>query len=173
MHSSELPPIDLPRVSVPDIQRLASAQLSLPSRIGHVVLLAVSLMMAVGVGSLWATEPSLPSRTQVAFGLIVGVSIAWAIFATWVLARRRVLFGADRVLAATMGLMFSAIGAVGMATLAYWGGLEKSAYAGSVVHIALGGLAAVLLVRARRHVEALSRRRRELDEQLASRGIKP
>src|SRR5688500_18026833 len=134
MHSSELPPIDLPRVSVPDIQRLASAQLSLPSRMGHVLLLVVSLMMAATIGSLWATEPSLPPLTHVAVALIVGGAVAWALFAMWVLVRRRVLFGADRVLAATMGVTFPAIGAGGMAALGYWGGAGKAAYIGALIH---------------------------------------
>jgi hypothetical protein len=167
------PSIDSPRPSVADIQRLAAAQLSLPSRIGHVLLLVVSVMMAAAIGSLWATEPSLPPRTHVAFAIIVSVAVAWAIFALWVLARRRVLFGADRVLAARMGLTFSAVGAVGMGALGYWGDVGRGAYLGALVQAALCGVALLLLVRAQRHVAALARRRRELEEQLAGRGSGP
>ena len=172
MHSSAVPPFDVPRVSAADIQRLAAAELSLPSRIGHLVLLGVSLLMAIGVGSLWATEPSLPPRTHVAFALIVGVAIAWVFFALWVLARRRVLFGSDRVLAATMGLVFSSAGAVGMAALGYSGAAGPGAYAGAAMHLALAGVALVMLSKARRRVEALSRRRRELEAQLANRNTR-
>jgi hypothetical protein len=157
--------IDEPRISVPDVQRLAAAHLSLPSRMGHVVLLLVSLLMAVAVGSLWATEPSLPPRTQAAFALMVGIAIAWAMFAAWVLARRRVLFGADRVLAATMGLTFSVVGTLGLTALGYWGALGSGAYLGAVLQLGLAGAAAVLLVRARRRVADLSRRRQALDSQ--------
>jgi hypothetical protein len=166
--SSQSPqPIDSPRPSVADIQRLAAAQLSLPSRMGHALLLVISLMMAAAIGSLWATEPSLPTRTHVAFAVILSAALAWAIFSAWVLARRRVLFGADRVLAARMGLTFSALGAVGMAALGYWGEAGRSAYLGALTQTALCGLAAGLLVRARRHIGALSRRRRQIEEQLA------
>src|SRR5690349_8388004 len=172
MHPSALP-VDPSPASVGDMQRLVSAQLSLPSRLGHVSLLIVSLMMAAGIGSLWATEPALPPRTQLGFALIVAGSIAWAMFATWVLARRRILFGADRVVAATMGLVFSTIGATGMMALGYWGGVGRGAYAGAVMHGALSGMAALLLVKARRRVEVLSRRRQELDHRLATRGIHP
>jgi hypothetical protein len=165
------PSIDSPRPSVADIQRLAAAQLSLPSRMGHVLLLVVSVMMAAAIVSLWATEPSLPRRTHVAFAVIVSAALAWAIFALWVLARRRVLFGADRVLAARMGLTFSAVGAVGMGALGYWGEVGQGAYLGAVVQAALCGVALVLLVRAQRHVAALARRRREIEDQLAGRGL--
>ncbi len=160
-------PIDAPRPSVADIQRLAAAHLSLPSRMGHVLLLVMSLIMAAAIGSLWATEPSLPLRTHVAFALIVSIALAWAIFSAWVLARRRVLFGADRVLAARMGLTFSALGAVGMAALGYWGEFGRGAYLGALVQSVLCGVAVVLLVRARRRVEALARRRRQIEEQFA------
>lgn len=164
------PSIDVPRPPVADIQRLAAAELSLPSRIGHVALFVVSVMMAAAIGSLWATEPSLPPRTHLAFAIIVGAALAWAIFALWVLARRRLLFGADRVLAARMGLTFSAVGAAGMGALGYWGGLGRGAYLGALVQAALCGVALVLLVRAQRHVAALARRRREIEDQLAGRG---
>ena len=155
-----------PRPSVAEMQRLVSAQLSQPSRLGHVLLLSVSLLVATAIGSLWATEPSLPPRTHVAFAAIVGIAVAWAVFSGWVLARRRVLFGADRVLAAKMGLTFSLLGAVGMAALGYWGGLGRGAYLGALGQALLCGLAAVLLIRARRHVDALSRRRRELEARI-------
>ena len=164
------PSIDVPRPSVAEIQRLAAAELSLPSRIGHVALLVVSVMMAATIGSLWATEPSLPPRTHLAFAIIVGAALAWAIFALWVLARRRLLFGADRVLAARMGLTFSAVGAVGMGALGYWGELGRGAYLGALVQAALCGVALILLVRARRHVAALARRRQEIEDQLSGRG---
>jgi hypothetical protein len=160
--------IDAPRPSVADVQRLVAAQLSVPSRVGHVILLVASLVVATAVASLWATEPSLPVRTHVAFAFIVSAAAAWAVFAAWVLARRRVLFGADRVLAAKMGMTFSALAAAGMAALGYWGGLGRGAYSGALVQILLCAVAVVLLIRARRHVTALSRRRQELENRIKS-----
>jgi hypothetical protein len=162
-HSPGPDAIDVPRLSVAEMQRLVAAHVSLPSRVGHLLLLIGSLIMAVAMGSLWATEPSLPARTHAAFALIVSIALAWATFATWVLARRRVLFGRDRVLAARMGLAFSMVGAIGMSGLAYWGAVGKAAYLGALVHLLLCGIAALLLVKARRRVEALVRRRRELE----------
>jgi hypothetical protein len=166
--TSQSEPIDSPRLSVSDIQRLTAAQLSLPSRIGHTLLLAGSLTMAAAIGSLWATEPFLPARTHAAFGLIVSIALAWSVFAVWVLARRRVLFGRDRVVASGMGLGFTALCTAGMLAVGYWGGVGRSAYAAALVESLLGGVAAVLLVRARRRVAALSIRRRELERQLGN-----
>jgi hypothetical protein len=135
---------------------------------GHALLLAMSLTIAAAVGSLWATEPSLPPRTHVAFAFIVSAALAWAVFSAWVLARRRVLFGTDRVLAARMGLTFSALSAVGMGALGYWGNAGRGAYLGALVQVALCGLAGVLLLRARRRAEALLRRRRQIEQELAT-----
>jgi len=169
--SSDSSTIDVPRPSVADVQRLTAAQLSLPSRLGYVLLLVVSLMMAAAIGSLWATEPLLPARTHVAFAAIVGVALAWAIVALWVLTRRRVLLGADRVIAARMGLVFSAAGVLAMVALGYWGRAGRGAYLGALMNALLAAVAAVLLVRARRRVTALTRRRQELEE-LATRGTR-
>jgi hypothetical protein len=135
---------------------------------GHVLLLVMSLMVAAAIGSLWATEPSLPPRTHAAFALIVTAAMAWAIFSAWVLARRRVLLGTDRVLAARMGLTFSALGAVGMGALGYWGEAGRGAYFAALMQVALCGLAGVLLLRARRRAEALVRRRRQIEQELAN-----
>lgn len=159
-----------PGAAIADMQRLAAAHLSLPSRLGHTVLLVVSLTVATAIGSLWATEPALPARAHAGFAAVVGIALAWAAFAGWVLARRRVLFGADQVLAATMALAFTALGAVGFVAVGYWGGAGRAAYVGALVHAALFGVAAVLLVRARRRVDSLSRRRRELEQQLGRQG---
>jgi hypothetical protein len=128
--------------------------------------------MTVAVGSLWATEPVLPVRTQAAFGLMIAASLTWAVFAGWVLARRRVLFGADRVLAAGLGLAFALIGAVGMAAIGYETA-SNGMYLGAAAHGALAGIAVVLLVKAKRRVAALSARRQELAQLLSRRRTTP
>jgi hypothetical protein len=166
LSSSEFYPPDSPRVSIADVQRLAAGELSLPSRFGHALLLVVSLTMAVAIGSLLATEPLLPTRTQVAFALMVAVALAWSAFAGWVLTRRRVLFGSDRVVAATMGLVFSALCTAGMLAVGYWGGLGRPAYSGALVESLFCGAAGFLLVNARRRVAVFARRRKELERQL-------
>ncbi|MDQ3418744.1 MAG: hypothetical protein M3541_08190 [Acidobacteriota bacterium] len=167
LDSPEPHALDVPRVSVQEIQRLAAAELSLPSRVGQVLLLMASLLMAAAVGSLWATEPSLPLRTHAAFGVTVTSAVSWAAFAVWVLARRRVLFGADRVLASAIGVTFSAIGALGMTALGYWTDVGRGAYVGALMHTVFCAVATTLLVRARHRVTLLSRRRLELADQLA------
>lgn len=141
--------------------------MSLPSRLGHSLLLVVSLTVAAGVASLWATEPALPARVHAGFAAIVGIALAWAAFAAWVLARRRVLFGADRVLAAGMATVFTAAGALGFAAIGFAGYGGRAAFVGAGVHGALCVLSGVLLRRARRHVAALRQRQRELETELA------
>ena len=164
--SSPSKSLESPGHSVAEMQQLAAAQLSLRSRVGYTVLLVASLTMAVAVGSLWATEPSLPARTHAAFGVIVGMALAWSVFATWVLTRRRVLLGMDRVLAAKIGMGFSALSTVGMWSVGYWSGMGRPAYVGALVNGALCVVAAMLFVRARRRLEVLVRRRRELEDGL-------
>jgi hypothetical protein len=98
--------------------------------------------------------------------MIVSVALAWAVFATWVLMRRRVLFGRDSVVAAAMGVAFSALFTAGMLAVGYWGGFGWPVYAGALAEGLFCGVAGVLLVRARRRVAALGRRRKELERQL-------
>jgi hypothetical protein len=151
---------------VADIQRMAAAELSPASRVGHTLLLAASLTVATGVGSLWATEPVLPVRTHLAFGVIVGMAMTWAAFAAWVLTRRRVLLGADRVLSATIGLIFSALATAGMLAVGSWGGVGRPAYLGALMNAGLCACATALLIRARRRLEMLSRNRRDVEDRL-------
>jgi ABC-type antimicrobial peptide transport system permease subunit len=94
------------------------------------------------------------------------MALTRSVFATWVLSQRRVLLGTDRVLAAKIGLAFSAMTTTGMLSVADWAGMGRSAYVGALVNGALCVVAAILLVRARRRLEALSRRRRELERHL-------
>ena len=155
-----------PRPAVADVQRFAASQLSVRSRVGYTVLLAASTTIAVAIASVWATEPALPMRTHIAFALIVGLALTWVVFAAWVLTRRRALLGRDRILSSTIGLVFSAVATAGMLSVGYWGGAGRPAYLGAVVNGVLCAGATMLLVRARREVDALSRRRAELERQL-------
>jgi hypothetical protein len=167
MHDTPRPDRDTPSVS--EIQRMAAAHLSTRARAGYVTLLLVSATMAVMLGSLWLTEPRLPLRTHVAFGLIVAVAISWTGFALWVLTRRRVLFGVDRLVAARMALLFSVVSAASLLAAAHWSAAGRMAFAAGLAEIPLCALAAALLVRAQRRVRALSRRKQEIEQQLAQR----
>ncbi|MEU4683037.1 transmembrane transport protein [Streptomyces xinghaiensis] len=139
-----------------ELERALAAEVSLGSRVRH---LAVGLAGGCGaalIAVLWATEPHpLPLRTRAAFAGLIAIGLAWAVFAGWVLSRRRPLFARDRVLAAGLALVAASVtGVAGTALAAVratTAGVLVTALAG-VLLVAAAGLA---LVRARS-------RRREL-----------
>lgn len=90
--------------SRPALHDLVSREASLPSRIRYTGLLLAGAGIAALISLLWATEPSLPLRTQVAFGAIVAIGLAWAVFASWQLSTRRALYATDRVIAGWMAV---------------------------------------------------------------------
>jgi hypothetical protein len=157
---------DQPRPSVSDIQQLAAGHLSMPSRLWHTVLVVASLSMATAIVSLWTTEPHVPPRLHAAFAAIVAVALTWAGFGVWVLVRRRVLFGRDRVLAGWLAVAFTTISAVGLLLAGAIGGFGTPAYVGAAGHSVLCAAAIWLLVSGRRRVRALSERRRKLEAAL-------
>ena len=69
--------------STADVRRLLDAELSQASRLGYVALVLASLTMTVVVSSLWLTEPGLPTRTRVAFALMIIIGLSWTAFAVW------------------------------------------------------------------------------------------
>jgi hypothetical protein len=151
------------------LRRLADTELSTASRMGHVALLLVALAMTAVVGSLWATEPALPFRTQAAFGIMTGIGLSWAAFATWVLTGRRVLLARHRIVAGRMAVAFAAIFVVG-AVLVGRATAEPAAYAAAATGVAMLVAAAAILVRAHRDFARLSERRRTLERQLGTGG---
>lgn len=141
------------------IDRL-SGPLSLRRRIVTVVAALGGLVMAVLVGLLWATEPDLPPRTQVAFGAIVVVGLAWVAYGGWALTRRTPLFALDRVIAAWLALAACGLLAVPVAVVTtVRDRMEPVAVA---VVAGLLVLAGANLGRARARRAALLRRKREL-----------
>lgn len=144
---------------------LLSAELSTVARVGHVALLLVGAAMAVAVGSLWATEPSLPLRTHVAFGAMTLIGLAWAAYATWVLTTRRVLLGRHRVVAGWMAVTFTSVFAVSALFVAAATG-HTAGYGAAGLGGMMLGAAAWLLLRARRQVARLTARRAELERAL-------
>jgi hypothetical protein len=158
--------VGVPRPSVTEVQQLVAGHLSARARWGYVLLLLVSLAVAVAIGSLWATEPTLPVRTQLAFAVIEGIAFGWVVFALWVLHYRRPLFGVDRVIAARMGLGFSLLGAAGMLGVGYLASMGRPAYVAAGIELGLAALAAGLLIRARRRMAQLQHRRQEIEGRL-------
>jgi hypothetical protein len=137
-----------------------SGRLSLGRRIATIAAMLGGLGMAIVVGLLWATEPGLQPRTQVAFGGIIVVGLAWAGYGAWVLTRRLPLFALDRVVAAWMGLAACGLAAVPVAMVAI--SRQRMETVALTTVAVLLALATVNLTRARANRAALLRRRREL-----------
>ena len=99
----------LPAESAAALQRLLDTELSLPSRLGYVALLLVALTMTGVITALWTTEPVLPLRAQVGFGLMVAIGVSWIIFAVWALTHRRILFARHQIVAGRMAVTFTTV----------------------------------------------------------------
>lgn len=145
-------------------------ELSRPERIRYVGLLVVSFAVSSLVATLWATEPSLPLRTHVAFGGLVLLGLSWAAVAGFILTRRRPLYAGDRVLATGMAVAATVvIGGATTALAVVRGSTKALAFA-----VALGLLtiltALVLHVRARKRCAVLLAERRRLERVLTGTG---
>nr|WP_221376732.1 hypothetical protein [Actinoplanes polyasparticus] len=142
-----------------DLLGRLDAQLSFRRRIAYAAVAFAGLAGSALIGVLWATEPHLPARTQVSFGVLVVIGAAWAIFGGWAVTRRTPLFARDRVVASWLGLAAWMVFAVGALLLApsVPGWLI-------VVGCAMGVTAAANLAVALRARAALLRRRAELAE---------
>jgi hypothetical protein len=148
------------------VRQLADAELSVPSRLGHVALLLAALGMTVLVVSLWLTEPALPLRTHVAFGVMTAIGLSWGTFAIWVLTSRRVLFARQRIVAGRMAVTFAAAFTTGaLATAAATG--AAAAFAAGGTGVVMVAAAVVILRRAHRASARLMARRDALERELA------
>lgn len=148
--------------SLEHIRRLAGEELSLRTRVGHVALLLAAAIMTAVVVALWVTEPSLPVRTQAAFGVLAAIGASWAAFAAWVLSRRRPLFARDRVIAGRMAVMFTTVFVVAaVGALFVTRGTAALAMLGSA--IGMLALALATLRGAQRRFAALAARRQALE----------
>ncbi len=153
-------------ISLKNVQLLAGAELSLKARMGYVALLLASAAMTAVVASLWLTEPSLPMRTQVAFGVMSLIGLSWCALASWALRARRPLFARDRVIAGGMAVSFTALFVVAaLAAVAMVG--SPATYGMLGTGVAMFALATALLFKARRRFAALAGRRLELERALA------
>jgi hypothetical protein len=169
-HDTLLPDSPPSRASAEEIRRLLAGELTLPARLAHVALLLVALGGVVAVGSLWATEPALPVRTQVAFALLVGIGLSWVGYASWVLRRRRVLLAGHQVVATRMAVAFCGVLVAGALALGYWGPPARAPYAMATLGLVMLAVALTLHARARRTHARLLTRRRELEATLGGGG---
>lgn len=143
------------------VQGLVRGELSRRARGSHIALLVASLAMATVVTSVWVTEPVLPTRTHVAFFLLVVIAAAWSAHATWVLARRAVLLVPHQVQAARLAMVCCLAFVVGcvIAWVVVGGPATVMATLTSLLMLAV---AVINLRRARVRHLALLKRRSEL-----------
>ncbi|MDH2428509.1 transmembrane transport protein [Sphaerisporangium sp. TRM90804] len=136
--------------------------LSLPRRAGYAAAGLAGASAAGVIGALWATEPGpLPVGTRLAFAAMILVGLAWAAFAAWTLLRRP-LFALDRVVAAALGMAFSALTAVGTVAGALSNGSATGAAVGAALGGVLTGVSGLLLFRAVARRKVLRARMRDL-----------
>jgi len=152
-------------ISASALQRLADAELSVRSRLGHVALLLVALMMTSVIGALWLTEPVLPWRTQLAFGIMMVIGLSWVAFALWVLTHRRVLLARHSIVAGRMAVTFTALFVTGALAVGYETG-GRAPYTAAVLGAVMLSGAVAMLVRAHRTYARLTARRRALELEL-------
>jgi uncharacterized membrane protein len=152
--------------SVAAVRRLADAELSLPARIGHLALLLVATMMTVVVGSLWLTEPQLPTRTAAAFAVMTTIGVLWMVYAVLVLIRRPILLARHQIVAGWMAVTFTTVFLVGTIAAIVMTG-APAAYAASATGALMLIVAIALLVRAQRTFATLAARRAALERERA------
>lgn len=86
------------------LRLLTQQTLSSPARYFHVAVLLVALMMCSLLGTLLLTEADLSGRTQLAFGVLLTLGVAWVVYAAWALASRHTLLVHQRVVAGWMAV---------------------------------------------------------------------
>ena len=138
------------------------SELSMRSRLSYVLLLLLASGGLVVVGSLWLTEPSLPLRTQIAFGGLCGICLAWVCFCGWVLTRRKVLYAKHQIVSARMAVAFCVLFILGSLAVGF-SQQNPGGYLAAAVGVGWLGLAIVLLVWAERRHAALLDLRRTLE----------
>jgi hypothetical protein len=151
-----------PRAPASDVIAGLEGTLSKRARVRAVTTLVAGLAGAVFIATLWWTEPGghLPALTQLAFGLLTLICLAWATYGTWLLRSRVPLFATDRVVAAWIGLTASVlvggllIGTVALRGTGTWGAVALVAV--------LVAVSTVLVIRAHARRAALLRRERAL-----------
>ena len=152
--------------SLKKIHALAGAELSMRARLGYVALLLVAAVMTTVVVSLWSTEPALPLRTQVAFGVMTFIGVSWCALAVWALRTRWPLFARDRVIAGGMAVTFTSLFvAAGLFAVIIAGG--PAAYGAFGTGLIMLSMAIALFIGARRRFVELAARRAVLEQALS------
>jgi hypothetical protein len=163
-----------PRPTVEEVRKSLAGELSTGSRLLYILLLLVDLTLAASVASLWLTEPYLPARTQIAFGLLLGFALSWSGFILWTLTRRKVLLARHRVLAGRIAVLFCSLFTLGALALGLTQvGQRATGFSAAVMGGLLLSVAVVLLLSAQRRYRELIARRRLLEQELEGGGSSP
>ncbi|MEU6863273.1 transmembrane transport protein [Streptomyces sp. NPDC046876] len=153
-HQSSADRRDVPE----ELERALAAEVSLGARMRHTAVGLAGGCGAALVGLLWATEPGpLPVRTQAAFAGLIAIGLAWAVFAGWVLTRRRPLYARDRVLGARLALAATAATGAAGTVLAALRASAAAALTTAFVGAAFAAAAGYALARAHSRRRALLR----------------
>lgn len=155
-----------PQALVHELRELTTTELSLASRLRYVCLLLIASTMTAVVTALLLTERGLPARTSLALAVLAVIGASWVAFAAWVLTRRRVLLGSHRLVAGRLAVIFCSVFTLGALALGF-AMSSPAAFAAAAMGVAMLAVALVLLVRARRRFQSLSKRRAELERALA------
>ncbi|MER6620919.1 transmembrane transport protein [Streptomyces sp. NPDC000931] len=147
--------------AVPEqLERVLATEVSLRSRLRHVAVGLAGGCGAAMIAVLWVTEPHAPPpHTQAVFAGLIAIGLAWAVFAGWVLNRRRPLFARDRVLSARIALAATVVTALAGVALAAVRGSTADLVATATGGVVFTAAAMLTLVRARHHRRELLRLR--------------
>ena len=111
---------------VAELKRLTRTELSMRARVAHVLLALAASAMTIIVASLWLTEPALPFRTSVAFGVLTSIGLGWLAFSLWVLNSKRVMLARHRVVAGRLAVGFTGVFVAGSALLGLASAIEAA-----------------------------------------------
>jgi uncharacterized membrane protein YfcA len=147
-----------------DIQLMLRAELSFRTRAVYLAGLLATACFAMALLSLWLTEPYLPVRTHVAFGLLAAINIGWSIFFGWALTRRKVLYARQGVIAGRLAVLWCSVFVVGALAAGYASGRSGAGFRAALMGLLLLGAAVFLLRRATARHEHLLQLKQSLAE---------
>jgi hypothetical protein len=154
-----------PATLADDLRQLTALELSLPSRLRYVALLLAASTMSAIVIALLVTEPTLPTRTSIALGVMGMIGVSWMVFAAWVLTRKRVLLGSHRIVAGRLAVVFSTVFVIGALSVGLTTS-KASPFAAAAMGAVMLSVAVTMLARAKRQFTHMSKRRDELQRLL-------
>jgi hypothetical protein len=144
---------------------LAETHISFRSRLGHLVLLLAAAGMGTVILGLLLTEPVLPARAEIAFLVLLLISLAWVAYAFWVLLARRTMLAPHRVVSGWIAVGATAAFTLGAGLLSLTPQFPV-AYAAGGLGLGLCAIAILFLLRAQRQYRELLARRQALESQL-------